>query len=135
MNQHSLPNVSKAGNPPLRGPAFALRMRYSLPAARAVAAVDLIGGAIGGLTRAQAAGVAGISRYNVAIAALATADERRGLRLGLITLANVRRAHAHSRRTQPIINSVDDLIAHVSADLIEAAYDKLTAPQVAMAAE
>jgi hypothetical protein len=92
-------------------------------------------------SRKQAAQLTGVSSYNIAMAGLATADEREALLDGVLSIRAVRKAHAHARPCQPLLTTLEDCIlyfgaARVIEDIIERvganevmfALDRLTAP-------
>jgi hypothetical protein len=126
-------NLSPNINPPLRGKAVAERLGHMRPDARAVLALTFTNGtAIGCLTRKQAARLTGVSPYNIALAAIATPDEREGLMRGRLKLRHVRAAHAKSRK--PSDSEIVDFIARADPNRVLSILDKLTAP-VSTAAE
>ena len=87
------------------------------------------------LTRAQAARLTGLSRYSVALAAIATPDEREGLRNGSLRLRDVRVGHARPRALTDS-EAATLIVNRYSADAIMAAFDRVTAPApVSVAAE
>lgn len=80
------------------------------------------------LTRAQAAAVTGASPYAVAIVALTTAEERTALDLGAISMAEVRRAHAHP--AQPMTDAeVLATIHQIGINRVWSVFDQATAPE------
>jgi hypothetical protein len=111
---------------------------------RAVMALSLMadGATITDLSPVQAASLAGVGLYAVALAAIATPDERSGLMRGNLRLSDVRKAHARKQ-------SDADIVAFINRDpdRVLAVLDQMTAPaptttttdpvttQLAMAAE
>ena len=112
------------------GKAIAARLAQHHQDARALLALNLVNGeAIPRMSRRQAAQQVGVSRYRIALAAAATAGEIECVKLGRLRLRDVRAAHAKRREA-----TVDDLIDRYDANVIMAAFDRLTAP-TAVAAE
>jgi hypothetical protein len=118
--------------PSLSGKALDEHLSLMRPGARALLALSLTRDVtLTRLTRAQAARVVEVPPYSVAIAALATLDERFGLKQGRITLSDVRKAHARKP-------SDDDIIAFINAvdpARILEILDAMTAPPQLVAAE
>lgn len=132
MSSIPLHDMTTAGNPPLRGWAFAHRLRNASAAGRALAAHQLTNGvAIAGLTRAQAARVADVSVSSVSIVASATTDEIEALRRGKLSLRDVRRAHAKNRK--PSID--ENLMRRTDPNVVMRVFDRMTAPATPIAAE
>jgi hypothetical protein len=121
-------------NPPMSGKDLAERLGQMSPDARAVLALSLTRTrGVVRLTRAQASRLAEVSPYNIALASLATSDEREGLMHGRIKLSDVRKAHAH-----PHTPSDDEIVAFINAvdpDRVLNLLDRMTAPTLSVAAE
>jgi hypothetical protein len=129
MQVHQLSYPTATFNPVL-GKDLAERLRQMRPDARAVLAWGLTGArGVAHLTRAQASRLAMVPLYNIALASLATTEERLALMRGEIKMSDVRKAHAHKQ------NEVDAILNRYSADAIMAACDILTAPTLSVAAE
>jgi hypothetical protein len=121
--------------PAMSGKAIATWLKFLPPDGRSVAALSLTRDTpLTRLTRNQAARLTDQSPYNLSIASLATADERDALMRGVIRLSDVRRVHAHAREL-PDAEAAKLIINRYSASAIMAAFERLTAPTLSVAAE
>ena len=117
------------------GKAIAARLARRLQDDRALLALDLVNGKpIPRQSRRRAAKLMNVSRYRVESAELATADEIECLKLGRLSLAHVRKAHAPAKPVKMSDAEVDALVDCIGADRFLEALDRVTAP-VAIAAE
>jgi hypothetical protein len=122
--------------PAMSGKVLAAWARKVSPARRANYAVALTERVTPfTFTRAQAAAMVDVSTYSVSIAALATTDEVIALELGEMTLADVRKAHAHAKPVNTSTETVRGLIDRYGADAFLSEIDAMTAPPALMAAE
>ena len=129
---HELGRFSK---PAMSGKAIATWLKFLPPDGRAVAALSLTRDAtLTRLTRNQATRLTGQSPYNLSIASLATPDERDLLLRGVIRLSDVRRGHARARELSDA-EAATLIINRYSANAIWAAFERLTAPTLSVAAE
>jgi hypothetical protein len=85
------------------------------------------------LSRAQASRLAEVSPYNIALASLATFEERVALVRGELRLSDVRKAHARVRELSHI--EIVNFIERADPNRIPAVLDQMTAPTFSVAAE
>jgi len=135
MNSVSHQNIEAKPVTAMVGKAIAARLTQKLQDERAVLALALIAGApIPPMSRRKASKVMRVSRYKIEVAARATPDELELLALGRLRLRDVRAAHAQPRK--PLDDSaIVDFINRVDPNRILAVLDRMTAPQIATAAE
>jgi hypothetical protein len=114
---------------PVEGKDLARWARFATPSQLALGAVWLTEDTtLVHLTRAQAAAITGASPYAVAIVALATTEERTALDLGVMTMAEVRHAHAHP--VQPKTDAeVWATIQEIGVNRVWSVFDQATAPE------
>jgi integrase len=130
INMNFVSHRLQNNNPPLIGKAIAARLARRQQDARALAALDLVNGATRP-SRRQAAKLMGVTRYRIASAELATADEIECLKLGRLRLSDVRKAHAKPR---PLTDAeIESFIANADPYRVLAIVDRLTAPTLAAA--
>jgi hypothetical protein len=93
LSMNFIHHQSIEAKPPMNGKALARASRKASPAKRAIMAAPLTNGAtIGGLTKAQAARLAGVSVKSVAIVGGASEDQIKDLWRGRVSLNAVRKA-------------------------------------------
>jgi hypothetical protein len=127
MQDHQLRYSTATFNPPMLGKDLAERLGQMSPDARAVLALSLTRTrGVERFTHAQASRLTEVPPYNIALASLATPDEREGLLQGRIKLSDVRKAHTHVREMTD-----DEIVGFINradpARVLEM-LDQMTAP-------
>jgi hypothetical protein len=124
--QHQTPEA-KSVTVSRTGKAIAARYAQAHQDAKALFALNLVNGApIPPMSRRKAAKTLGVSRYRIALAALATADERECVQLKRLRLRDVRRAHA--KRVEMSDAEIVDFINRADPGRILDILDAMTAP-------
>lgn len=132
MLDHQLGYSTATFNPPVLGKDLAERLGQMSHDARPVLAWGLNGPrGVAYLSRAQASRLAEVSPYNIALASLATTEERLALMRGEIKLRDVRKAHAHEMSDAKVIAFMNEIDPNRILRLL----DQMTAPALSIAAE
>ena len=129
-----VPKASLEGNSGV-GKAIAARAAHHQRDVRALLALSLINGEpIPRLSHRQAAEATGVSRYRIALAALATPGEVEMVRAKRLRLSDVRRARAVKVKVTD--TQIQNYIERVDPNRVLNILDRMTAPtRVAAAAE
>jgi hypothetical protein len=124
----SLHEHGASAKQPVDGRALDKALHNAPPARRALTALTLTNGvSLTGLTRPQAARLAAVSPYSLAIVGSATADEREALQSGKLSLRAVRALHTRRRNT-PSPADVEAFIHRFGFDAVMSALERMTSP-------
>jgi hypothetical protein len=134
INMNFLSHPIQNNNAPLSGKYVAERLGQMRSGARAILALSLTRDApIARLSRKQAARLTGVSRYSIALAAIATPAEGEALHHGTLSLKDVRKAHARPRNVTD--DEISTFIDCAGPDRVLAHLDAMTAPALSVTAE